>query len=113
MAPACRAWCRRLKSGPGILAGCALPLPGAHRRWKAGLRTEVALDGLHLVILKPQILDVAETFAVLGPANVQHERLVAASKHPLQVKPLDEIDLCLPAFRFEGALTDVVVTGWA
>jgi hypothetical protein len=57
------------------------------------LRTEVALDGRHLVIFKPEILHVAESFAVLGPTNVHHKRLVAASKYPLQVKPLDKINL--------------------
>src|SRR5580704_8590940 len=62
-------------------------------RWKAGLRTEVALDGLHLVIFKTEILHVAKRFAVLGMTNVHHKRLVAASKYPLQVKPLDKINL--------------------
>ena len=60
-----------------------LPPSGANCRWKAGLRTEVALDGLHLVIFEPEILDVAEMFAVLGPTNVHHKCLVAASKYPL------------------------------
>jgi hypothetical protein len=90
-----------------------LNLPGAHCRRKAGLRTEVALDGLQLVISKAHIFDVAECFAILGATNVHHKRLVAASKYALQVKPLDKINLCLPALRFEGALTDVVVTGCA
>jgi hypothetical protein len=70
-----------------------LPLPGAHCRWKAGLRTEVALDGLQFVISKPDILHVAERLAVLGPTNVHHERLVAAAKNPLQIKPLDKFNL--------------------
>ena len=29
--------------------------------------------------------------------------------YPLQFKPLNEIDLCLPTSRFESALTNVVV----
>src|ERR1700677_21737 len=94
-------------------ATTVLVLPGADCRWIAGFRTEVALDGLHLVISKADILHVAESFAVLGPANVHHKRLVAASKYPLQVKPLDKTILLLPALRFESALTDVVVTGCA
>src|ERR1700688_1721770 len=88
-----RAWSSTINTFTTRWATTVLRLPGAHCRWKAGLRTEVALDGLHLVIFKPQILHVAEMFAVLGPTNVHHKRLVATSKHPLQVKPLDEINL--------------------
>ena len=60
-----------------------LPLPGAHCRWKAGLRTEVALDRLHLVIFKPEILYVAERLAVFGPTDVHHKRLVAVAKYKI------------------------------
>jgi hypothetical protein len=74
-------------------AATVLPLPGTHCRWKTGLRTEVALDGLQLVLSKPDILHVAERLAGLGPTNVHHERLVAAAKNPLQIKPLDKINL--------------------
>ena len=74
-------------------AATTLLLPGADCGWKAGLRAEVALDGLHLVIFKPEILHVAERLAVFGPTDVHHKRLVAVAKYPLQVKPLDEIDL--------------------
>src|SRR5580658_7329763 len=91
----------------------ALALPGADCGRIAGFLAEVALDGLHLVIPKADVLHVVESFAVLGPANVHHERLVAAPKYPLQVKPLDKAMLRLPALRFESALTDVVVTGCA
>src|SRR5580658_8794039 len=91
----------------------ALALPGAHRRWKAGLRTEVALDGLQFVIPQPQILHVAERLSVRGMTEVHHKCLVAAAEYPLQVKTLDKILLRLPALRFESALTDVVVTGCA
>ena len=84
-------------------------LPGANRGWKAGLPTEVALDGLHFGIVKPEILHVAQHLAVLGPTNVHHERLVAVSNHMLQLKPFDEINLCFPAARFENAFIDVVV----
>src|SRR5579863_4893326 len=52
----------KLRSVAGLL------LPGAHCRWKAGLRAEVALDGLHLAISKPEILHVAERLSILGPA---------------------------------------------
>src|SRR5580693_3453714 len=90
-----------------------LTFPGAHCRWKAGLRTEVALDGLELVTPKADIFDVAERFAVLGLTDVKHKRFVTASKHPLQVEPLDKINLSLPALRFEGALADMVVAGCA
>src|ERR1700722_5113457 len=94
-------------------AATMLLLPGAHCRWKAGLRAEVALDGRHLAISKPEILHVAECLSILGPANVKHKRLVAASKYPLQVKPVDKVNLGLPASRFESTLIDVVVTGRA
>jgi hypothetical protein len=86
-----------------------LPLSGAHCGWKAGLRTEVAFDGRHFVISKPEILHVAERLTVLGPAHVHHKRLVAVANHALQLKPLDKIDLCPPAPRFECAPTDVIV----
>src|ERR1700722_8877726 len=91
----------------------ALPLCGAHCRWKTGLCTEVALDGLHLVIFKPEILDVAERFAVFSATKVHNKRFLASSKYTQQVKPLDKINLRLPALRFKRTLTDVVVTGCA
>jgi len=73
------------------------------------LPSEIALDGLHLFVLEAEIIHVAERFAVLGPAKILHKRFVVVSDHPLQFKPFDEINLGLPAARFESALTDVVV----
>src|SRR5215831_17543039 len=84
-----------------------LPLCGAHCRWKAGRATEIALDGLHLVIAKPEILHVAERLTVFGPTHIHHKGIVAVSNHPFQLKALYKIDLRLPAARFESALTDV------
>src|SRR5215472_1407742 len=86
-----------------------LPLPGAHCGGEAGRPTEIALDGLHLVIAEQEILHVAERLAVFGPTDVHHERVIAVSNNPFQLEALDEINLRLPASRFESALTDVVV----
>ena len=36
-----------------------------------------------------------------------------ASGHALQIKSIDKVNLCIPALRFESALTDVVVAGRA
>src|SRR5271155_4187378 len=46
-------------------------------------------------------------------AKILHKRLVATSVHPLQIKSIDKVNLCIPALRFESALTDVVVAGRA
>src|SRR5580698_10395084 len=87
----------------------ALALFAAHSGWKAGLRTEVALDGLHFVICKPEVLHVAQRLAVLRMTDVHYKRFVAAPEHPQQVKPLDKVLLCPPALGFERALVEVVV----
>ncbi len=87
-------------------------LPTAHCRRKAGLRTEITLDGLHLIVCDSEIFHVPERFTVLGQAKILDERVAAVSDHPFQFKPFDKIDLGLPASRFEDALTDVVVTGY-
>src|SRR5580658_384418 len=80
--------------------GCALKLrihtvtsAGADGRWKAGRRAEIALDGLHLVISKPEVLHITERLTVFSAANVQHKCVVAVSNHPLQLKVIDESDL--------------------
>ena len=70
-----------------------LPWPAAHCRCEAGLSTEVALDRFHLSRSQPKIFDIPERLGVLGATNVHHKRLVAVSNHPLQFKPLDEINL--------------------
>ena len=88
-------------------------LPTAYCRRKAGLRTEITLDGLHLFVCDPEIFHVPERLTILGQAKILDKRVVAVSDHPLQFKPFDKIDLGLPASRFENALTDVVVTGRA
>ena len=90
-----------------------LGLRGAHSRWKARLRTEVALDGLKPGVAKPQILHIAETLPVLGPTNVQHERLIPTSIEALQVEARNKINLCRPALLLESTLADMVVAGCA
>jgi hypothetical protein len=77
------------------------------------LRTEITLDGVHLFVCDSEIFHVPERFTVLGPAKILYKRLVAVSDDPLQFKPFDKIDLCLPASRFENALTDMVVASRA
>jgi hypothetical protein len=46
-------------------------------------------------------------------AKILHKSIVRTSADSLQVKMSDEINLCVPAFRLEGAFADVVVTGCA
>jgi hypothetical protein len=46
-------------------------------------------------------------------AKILHKSIVCASGDSLDVKVPNEIDLCFPTSRFEGALTDVVVAGGA
>src|SRR5580698_8886120 len=84
----------------------------AHCRWKVVLRSEVTLDSLQLVTFQPQILDVAKRLTVRGVTDVEYEGLVALSNHMLQVMPLDQRVLRVPAPFLESALADVVID-WA
>ena len=74
---------------------------------------EITLDRFQLSVLDSEILHVPERFAVRGVAKIFHKNIVRASGDPLQVKMFNEINLCVPALRFEGALADVVVAGRA
>jgi hypothetical protein len=93
-------------------ASIALPLPGAHCRWKAGFPTEVTFDGLYLAISELKIFHVLERLSVRGVTDIHHKCLVVRANHLLQVEPLDLSTLCVPASCFEIALADVVVE-WA
>jgi hypothetical protein len=75
------------------------------------LRAEITLNGLQLSVLDSEILHVPERFTVLGVAKILHKSILRASADSLQIKMSNEIDLCLPASRFESALADVVVAG--
>jgi hypothetical protein len=46
-------------------------------------------------------------------AKILHKSVVRTSADSLQVKLSNEIDLCVPALRLEGAFADVVVAGRA
>src|SRR5580658_1256741 len=102
-------WRRRHHRCAGRAANTALPLPCAGCRRKTELPAEVALDGLDLAVLQLEIIDVPERLAVLRPAKIFHERLVAFSEHLLHVEPLDEINLRLPAPCLESAFANVIV----
>src|SRR5690348_14447691 len=80
-----------------------------HGRRKGGMPTEVAFDGLHLLISDSDILNVAEGFAVFGPAEVFHKCLVALSEKLLDFEVVDEVDLRFPTALLEGAFADVIV----
>jgi hypothetical protein len=73
------------------------------------LRTKIALNGLYVFIRDTEGVHVPERSAVLGQANIFHKRVVAVSDHPLQLKAIHKIDLCLPAARLEDTLADVIV----
>jgi hypothetical protein len=73
------------------------------------LRAEVTLKGFQLFVPYSEILHVPERFTVLGVAKILHKSILRASDDSLQVKMLNEIDLCFPASRFESALAYVVV----
>jgi hypothetical protein len=75
------------------------------------LRAEITLNGLQLSVLDSEILHVPERFTILGVAKILHKSILRASADSLQIKMSNEIDLCLPASRFESALADVVVAG--
>jgi hypothetical protein len=77
------------------------------------LRAEITLNGLQLSVLDPEIINVPERFTVLGVAKILHKSIRCARVDPLQVKVSNEINLCVPALRFESALADVVVAGRA
>jgi hypothetical protein len=73
------------------------------------LRAEITLNGFQLSVLDAEILHIPERFTVLGVAEIFHKSILRASADSLQVKVSNEINLCVPALRFEGALADVVV----
>jgi hypothetical protein len=50
---------------------------------------------------------------VLSVAKILYKSIVRTSADSLQVKMSNEISLCVPAFRLEGAFVDVVVAGRA
>ena len=77
------------------------------------MRTEITLNGLQLSVPDSEILHVAERFTVLGVAKILHKSIVRASGDSLQIKVSNEINLCVPALRFESALADMVVAGRA
>ena len=74
---------------------------------------EITLDRFQLSVLDADILHVPERFTVFGVAKILHKSIVRSSGDPLQVKMFNEINLCVPALRFESALADVVVAGRA
>jgi hypothetical protein len=77
------------------------------------LRAEITLNGFQLSVLDSEILHVPERFTVRGVAKILHKSIVRASGDSLQVKMFNEINLCVPALRFESAFADVVVAGRA
>jgi hypothetical protein len=77
------------------------------------LRAEITLNGFQLSVPDSEILHIPERFTVLGVAKILHKSIVRASGDPLQVKMFNEINLCVPALRFESVLADVVVGGRA
>ena len=74
---------------------------------------EIALNRFQLSVLDAEILHVPERFTVLGVAKILHKSILPASGDSLEVKVTNEINLCVPALRFESALADVVVAGRA
>src|SRR6202050_2830257 len=90
-----------------------LLLPSAHCGRKAGLRAEITLNGLQLSVLDAEILHVPERFTVLGVTKILHKSILRASGDSLEVKVSNEINLCVPALRFESALAEVVVASRA
>jgi hypothetical protein len=77
------------------------------------LRAEITLNGFQLSVLDSEVLHVPERFTVLGVAKILHKSILRASGDSLEVKVSNEINLCVPALRFESALADVVVAGRA
>jgi hypothetical protein len=77
------------------------------------LCTEITLDRYQLPVLDSEILHVPERFAVRGVAKILHKSILRASGDPLEVKISYEINLRVPALRFESTLADVVVTSRA
>jgi hypothetical protein len=76
------------------------------------LRAET-LNGFQLPVLDAEILHVPERFTVRGVAKILHKSILRASRDSLQVEMSNEINLRIPALRFESALADVVVAGRA
>jgi len=77
------------------------------------LCAEITLNRFQLSVLDTEILYVPERFTVLGMAKILHKSICLASSDSLDVKVSNEINLCVPALRFESALADVVVAGRA
>ncbi len=74
---------------------------------------EVTFDGLYLLILDSDVFNIPEGFAVFGPADVFHKRLIILSEEPLDLEVIDEVNLRFPTALLEGALADVIVIGRA
>jgi hypothetical protein len=85
----------------------------AHCGRKAGLRSEITLNRFQLSVLDAEILHVPERFTVLGVTKILYECIVRASGDSLQVKLPNEINLCIPALRFEFTFADMVVASRA
>jgi len=77
------------------------------------LCTEITLDRFQLPVLDSEILHVPERFTVRRVAKILHKSVLRASADPLEVKISYEINLRVPASRFESTLADVVVAGRA
>src|SRR5258706_5386663 len=73
------------------------------------LCAEITLNRFQPSVLDVEILHVPERFTVLGVAKILHKSILRASGDSLEVKVSNEINLCVPALRFESALADVVV----
>jgi hypothetical protein len=104
---------RTARPGIILLAYLILFRPLAYCGWKTGLCAEITLNGFQLPVLDSKILYVPERLTIRRVAKVLHKSVIRASADPLQVKIFNEIDLCIPALRFESSLADVVVAGGA
>ena len=88
-------------------------MPSAYRGREAGLCAEITLNRFQLSVRDSKVLLIPERFTVLSVAKILHKSIVRTSADSLQVKMSNEINLCVPALRLEGAFADVVVAGRA
>src|SRR5258706_2934565 len=77
------------------------------------LCAEITLNRFQPSVPDAEIIHVPERFTVLGVAKILHKSILRASGDSLEVKVSNEINLCVPALRFESAFADVVVAGCA
>ena len=74
---------------------------------------EIARNRIQLSARESKVLHIPERFTVLCVAKILHKSVVCTSADSLQVKMSNQINLCVPALRLEGAFADVVVAGRA